>query len=648
MSKILTIVIPCYNCEKTLEEAVVSCYQQELTIPYEIILVDDGSTDNTRKIMGDVCQKYSKIKCIYHEKNMGGGATRNSGIKNSTGEYIFCLDSDDILPKGTLKKMTRFIDEKRCDGVAIHKSIKFRGSDINDIEYVGVSPFLEEEIDLEKILSKKKEFVPVYVNFLYTRNAFNKTGGYPTTHGYDTQGFAWRFLCAGLSVYTCPDSEYLQRIHFNESYFVREYNGGKMNYNWREIFLEHHYVFNEETLHFICSFDCQDFTKSILDELINRDNILKLNYRDYFGKKRPVLSHNFIEPTYVRRNSARGYYFRAKHRLKVISKKIQSIKIGLAIQKLYRYSYSILTSPFVKRVSKADFNKIYSETKLLYLNDIKKYNYSDDVLPQWQANMLNIERYFLDSFSFSFLNYAVVKNTMFMYTFKRWKNIQKSLISKYFSRSQAREILREYNIGKPLLNDLEYITSGNNIHHLYHLVKFFKETKTNASDHNMVVEVGGGYGNMAKIYKKLNIKSTYVIIDIPIFSYIQALYLKTIHGRDSVHIVNNDNLTIRKGLINIVPLDKKILTSLGDVLVNVDLFISTWALSESNSAMQNYIKEQDYFKAKYLLLAYQKSVPIFAFAENTKNVTKAYHNIFNEKTEYVEDSYYLMCKRHLK
>ncbi len=320
-------------------------------------------------------------------------------------------------------------------------------------------------------------------------------------------------------------------------------------------------------------------------------------------------------------------------------------KIRQIIFKIYRYLYSIPVSLFEKHVSKKNFKIVYSEMKNLYLVNKDKYDYSEFIVHQWHKNMLEIEKYFLNNYSFSFLNHSVIKATMFMYTYKKWKNIQKALILRFLTKNKAKEILREYNIGKPLLNDIEYVTSGNNIHHLYHLIKFFKETGTKSSDINTIVEVGGGYGNMAKIYKKMNIESTYIIIDIPIFSYIQAVYLKTIYGKEAVHIVHNNDIYVKKGYINIIPLDKKILDLIDKVISNVDLFISTWALSESNEVMQNYIKNTDYFNAKYLLMAYQKSNDSFADAENVKNIAENYETIFNKETEYLKDNYYLFCKR---
>ncbi|MFA6476207.1 MAG: putative sugar O-methyltransferase [Candidatus Paceibacterota bacterium] len=639
----LSVIIPCYNCAQTLEQAVASVYAQNLTFPFEIILVDDNSTDGSSDIITKLGKEHPNLKTIFHKENMGGGAARNTAVENSTGEIIFCLDSDDLVPQGTLEKMVNFLEAKKCDGVSVHRSIKFSGTDTKNTHHVDTSPYPGQEVSLVTLLTPGQGFFPLYVNFMYTRKAFNKAGGYPTAHGYDTQGFAWNFLGAGLRAYTCPEAEYLHRINFNESYYLREYNNGKTNYNWREILIKHHYVFTKAALDFIINFDCRDFTRNIMAELINMNGALKPDFVETLGKEHLPPPIVFPPATCIKRNSFWGYYLRTKHKLKNVSKKIMQ-KIKSFVAKVYRYIYSAALSPFTKKVSKEDFWAIYLETKKIYLDTKSSYNFSDFIIPDWRQNMLTVEDYFLNKFSFSFLNNRVIKNTMFMYTFRRWRDIQKSLIAKYFNKDQAREILHEHNLGRPLLNDAEYVSSGNNIHHLYHLIKFFEETKTKASDFKTVVEVGGGYGNMARLFKKLNSELTYTIIDIPIFSFIQIVYLKTILGRAAVNLVSKENSIIKTGKINIIPLDKDLIKSISPQ-INCDIFISTWALSESNKNMQDLIKEFDYFKAKYLLLAYQKSNASFSYAEEIKNTSSNYQNVYNEETAYTKDNYYLFCQR---
>ncbi len=235
----LSIIIPCYNCEKTLREAVDSCYLQGFTEEeFEIVMVNDCSTDSTWSLMTSLGKAHNNIRIFSHEENKGGGSTRNTATKEAEADVIFCLDSDDVLPPGTLHKMYQFLLHKKCDGVCFHYSVSFNKTNINDIDHVADMGPAGEEIPFESLLQRNNHICPLYHVFMFTKQAFVKTGGYPTEHGFDTQGFAWRFLGEGLKAYVCPDSKYLIRINFHESYYVREYNDGRINANWQKIFLE--------------------------------------------------------------------------------------------------------------------------------------------------------------------------------------------------------------------------------------------------------------------------------------------------------------------------------------------------------------------------------------------------------------------------
>ena len=90
---LLSIIIPVYNVDKYLNECLDSILVQN-NKDIEIILIDDGSTDNSAKICQKYEQLYSNIKYIQN-KNHGVSYTRNCGIKHSTGKYILFVDSDD-------------------------------------------------------------------------------------------------------------------------------------------------------------------------------------------------------------------------------------------------------------------------------------------------------------------------------------------------------------------------------------------------------------------------------------------------------------------------------------------------------------------------------------------------------------------------
>lgn len=95
----LSIIIPCYNAEKTLED----CLRHVLALEYprkEVLVVDDGSTDSSLKI----AKKFSRVKIIAFKKNMGKAHALNAGIAKAKGEIVACIDSDTYPPVDALKK----------------------------------------------------------------------------------------------------------------------------------------------------------------------------------------------------------------------------------------------------------------------------------------------------------------------------------------------------------------------------------------------------------------------------------------------------------------------------------------------------------------------------------------------------------------
>ena len=110
---VVSVVVPVYNVEQFLEECVDSVLAQTFQ-NYEIILVDDGATDNS----GDICDKYaendSRVRVI-HRKNGGLSAARNTGLDAANGEYIYFLDSDDYIKANTLETLVAAATKDKSD-----------------------------------------------------------------------------------------------------------------------------------------------------------------------------------------------------------------------------------------------------------------------------------------------------------------------------------------------------------------------------------------------------------------------------------------------------------------------------------------------------------------------------------------------------
>lgn len=102
---LLSIIVPMYNVSQYLEKCIKNI--QIDNIEYEILMIDDGSPDNSISIANDLARINKRIK-VFSQKNKGLGGARNLGIKNATGKYILFLDADDIL----IKQDFQFLDEE--------------------------------------------------------------------------------------------------------------------------------------------------------------------------------------------------------------------------------------------------------------------------------------------------------------------------------------------------------------------------------------------------------------------------------------------------------------------------------------------------------------------------------------------------------
>jgi glycosyltransferase involved in cell wall biosynthesis len=278
----LSVIVPCYNCEDTLDAAVASVYQQAPEFAFDLTMVDDGSTDSTYAVMQRLADQYAHIRLVRHTSNLGGGAARNTGVAQSNGDLIFCLDSDDVLGPDFLRNMTRFWLKKKCDGVGMSTSVKFRGKNLHDVAYVTEFEGPGKKVRFESFFEGPG--CSLSVVFMMRRAAFEAVGGYPTEHGFDTQGMALRFLCSGLSAYTCPDTVYFHRVEFHESYYLREYARGMLNWNWFSVLDEHLYVFSDKVKAEILASDLfaapgKPAPRPVRSLLEGKRNIYAPNYR---------------------------------------------------------------------------------------------------------------------------------------------------------------------------------------------------------------------------------------------------------------------------------------------------------------------------------------------------------------------------------
>lgn len=127
----ISVIVPIFNAEKYLEECIVSLLEQKYT-DFELILINDGSTDNSAEICQDWVRQDTRIK-YYEKQNSGVSETRNFGLDRANGEFICFVDADDCVSKNYLSDFMDLFEEGVlvcCDVQAFTENIGI--SDIND------------------------------------------------------------------------------------------------------------------------------------------------------------------------------------------------------------------------------------------------------------------------------------------------------------------------------------------------------------------------------------------------------------------------------------------------------------------------------------------------------------------------------------
>lgn len=199
MSKV-SVIIPCYNQGKYIDEAVSSVLSQTYK-SFEIIIVNDGSTD---KFTNELLKTYSRPKTrIIFTRNRGVSTARNLAISESKGEYILPLDADDKIAPEYLEKAMHFFENDIVGDVGIVYCLA---------EFFGKKSGLWNlpEFSFEEILLRNMIFCSAF----FRKSDWQKVGGYNDNmkDGYEDWDFWLSLIEAGVGVYKIPDVLFYYRI----------------------------------------------------------------------------------------------------------------------------------------------------------------------------------------------------------------------------------------------------------------------------------------------------------------------------------------------------------------------------------------------------------------------------------------------------
>ena len=167
---LISVIVPVYNIEKYLSRCIDSILDQTYK-NWEAIFVNDGSTDNSLKILEEYKKRDKRIKII-DKKNAGSGAARNDGIENSKGEYIAFLDSDDWYEKNFLEKLYNNLIENNSDVSMCNPKMTYDNIEKNS----KINTYFFKNVELDKTPEKILGILamPVVWNKLYKKDIIVK------------------------------------------------------------------------------------------------------------------------------------------------------------------------------------------------------------------------------------------------------------------------------------------------------------------------------------------------------------------------------------------------------------------------------------------------------------------------------------------
>jgi len=172
----VSIIITCYNKASSIEATALSALSQVFRDPFEVIIIDDCSTDDSREVLIDLQRRFSGLQLIFNKENMGASKSRNKAIEATQSEFVVPLDGDDWIDSEYLAKLYPVMESDRSLGIVYC-----------DFDCFGEMPgvAIGHEWDYDKLL--QTNFVPCCS--LFRKEAWRRCGGYRDIFGWEDWDF---------------------------------------------------------------------------------------------------------------------------------------------------------------------------------------------------------------------------------------------------------------------------------------------------------------------------------------------------------------------------------------------------------------------------------------------------------------------------
>jgi len=605
----LSIIIPVYNCAPYIEQALQSVFR-EAPEGTEVIVVEDGSADGSREIAGRAGAAWGgSFRVLTHPggRNKGPGASRNLGVQAASGEWIAFLDGDDYYLPGRFDADFRMLaDDPLLDGMIGVTRIDFgegskeRASSCD--EYLSLPAGISGEDLLQNLMERKFW----HVNALTVRrSAILAAGGFAEHLRMSEDCLLWFKLAAVARVRVSrePFPVAVYRRRPGSTLCIGPESQGcllqAMAEAWR-------------------------WTEKQPISVPAR-TLLKQGAADYFM--------NIAGTAYVQKKHQEAYGFlrrliRASGLRLLLEPKAAWLAGRIVLAELRRRR---LAAAILRRIGRFLFSAIFDrppnepdENEKAALIELHA---AFSRLPQmecnqclptesaWRENMNRVRDLVLHDNPREFLRWSVISNSMFIASAEYLRDELKVLKSQTDWRSRWRPAIREGRVGRPAPCTFYPSSSGNLIHHAYHLAVFEKKTGIPVQEIDVVVEFGGGYGSMCRLFHNAGFRGRYVIFDLPHFSLLQRYYLKTL----GLSVLDNDSAERGTGGIACLSEIGQFRRMMCELPSGTrKMFVATWSISEVPIVLrEEFLSMVSDFQT--FLIAYQER---FGEADNVEYFEK--------------------------
>ena len=222
----ISIIVPVYNVRDCLCRCVDSLLAQDYT-DYEIILVDDGSTDGSSRLCDQLATDYAQIRVV-HQSNSGLSAARNAGIKRAHGDYLTFVDSDDAVAVNFLSTLLNLLMENKTEIAACtFAEISTRGKQRNFVSPDQLPRLLSPEACLKAMLLEADGLSLSACAKLYARKLFQKVS-FPAGKLYEDVGTTYKLIMSSKKIAYLPQPLYYYYANPN-SIIHQEFNFAKLD-----------------------------------------------------------------------------------------------------------------------------------------------------------------------------------------------------------------------------------------------------------------------------------------------------------------------------------------------------------------------------------------------------------------------------------